>query len=190
MSRFRSSARRRLLTKPSSGTNVLAVHALNENIGTSSDFGFNAQLYTYIPDVTTVAPRVAHASPSPGEVLALRWDDLNTQWQSMTIRDKVEGERVIPLTPYVARMLGALPRSRTSDLAWALAGLGVASEMAQALVGREMSLHDFAGDMAGVALLVGPTWLAQFRRLVHLHLFHPPQRVHLDQVGRRRVAAE
>jgi hypothetical protein len=28
----------------------------------------------------------------------------------MTIRDKVEGERVIPLTPYVAHLLAALPR--------------------------------------------------------------------------------
>jgi integrase len=46
----------------------------------------------------------------PGEVLALRWDDLNTQWQTMTIRDKVEGERQIPLTPYVWCLLSALPR--------------------------------------------------------------------------------
>ena len=28
----------------------------------------------------------------------------------MTIRDKVEGERIIPLTPYVASLLAALPR--------------------------------------------------------------------------------
>jgi len=27
----------------------------------------------------------------PGEVLALRWADLNTQWMNVTIRDKVEG---------------------------------------------------------------------------------------------------
>lgn len=46
----------------------------------------------------------------PGEVLALRWDDLNVQWQGLTIRDKVEGERVIPLTPYVAHLLNSLPR--------------------------------------------------------------------------------
>jgi integrase len=46
----------------------------------------------------------------PGEVLTLRWDDLNTQWQSITIRDKVEGERQIPLTPYVWSLLAALPR--------------------------------------------------------------------------------
>ena len=46
----------------------------------------------------------------PGEVLALRWDDLNTQWRGLTIRDKVEGERVIPLTSYVWHLLAALPR--------------------------------------------------------------------------------
>lgn len=46
----------------------------------------------------------------PGEVLAMRWDDLNTQWRGLTIRDKTEGARVIPLTPYVHNLLAALPR--------------------------------------------------------------------------------
>jgi len=46
----------------------------------------------------------------PGEALTLRWQDVDTQWKSMTIRDKDEGDRVIPLTPYVARLLADLPR--------------------------------------------------------------------------------
>ena len=46
----------------------------------------------------------------PGEVLALRWDEINTKWRGLTIRDKVEGERVIPLTPYVSHLVHALPR--------------------------------------------------------------------------------
>ena len=46
----------------------------------------------------------------PGEVLALRWDDLNTQWRGLTIRDKVEGVRVIPATPYLLHLLAGLPR--------------------------------------------------------------------------------
>lgn len=46
----------------------------------------------------------------PGEVLGLRWDDINTKWHGLTIRDKVEGERVIPLTPYVSHLVHALPR--------------------------------------------------------------------------------
>ncbi len=46
----------------------------------------------------------------PGEVLALRWEDMNTQWKGLTIRDKVEGVRVIPMTPFVSNLLHALPR--------------------------------------------------------------------------------
>jgi len=46
----------------------------------------------------------------PGEVLALKWEDINNQWRGLTIRDKVEGERVIPLTPYVHSLIAALPR--------------------------------------------------------------------------------
>ncbi|PQA83200.1 preprotein translocase [Limnohabitans sp. TS-CS-82] len=46
----------------------------------------------------------------PNEVLALKWEDLNTQWKGIAIRDKVEGAREIPLTPYVERLLCALPR--------------------------------------------------------------------------------
>ena len=44
------------------------------------------------------------------ELVTLRWEDLDFQWQSLTIRDKVEGERTIPLTPYVASLLAVLPR--------------------------------------------------------------------------------
>ena len=54
----------------------------------------------------------------PGEVLAMRWEDINTQWRGLTIRDKVEGERVIPLTPYVWHLLAALPRRSE----WVFAG--------------------------------------------------------------------
>lgn len=44
------------------------------------------------------------------ELSALQWADVDFQWLSMTIRDKVEGERTIPLTPYVAHLLATLPR--------------------------------------------------------------------------------
>ena len=46
----------------------------------------------------------------PGEVLALRWEDVNTQWKGLQIRDKVEGTREIPATPYMLQLLAALPR--------------------------------------------------------------------------------
>ncbi len=46
----------------------------------------------------------------PGEIMDMRWDDINLQWRGLTIKDKVEGARVIPLTPYVSHLLHALPR--------------------------------------------------------------------------------
>jgi len=43
------------------------------------------------------------------ELAALRWNDVDFQWMTMTIKDKVEGIRMIPLTPYTAFLM-ALPR--------------------------------------------------------------------------------
>lgn len=62
------------------------------------------------PTVAAYMQTLLLTGARPGEVLAMRWDDLNTQWRGLTIRDKVEGERVIPLTPYVHNLLAALPR--------------------------------------------------------------------------------
>ncbi|MGL1833060.1 tyrosine-type recombinase/integrase [Rhodocyclaceae bacterium SMB388] len=44
------------------------------------------------------------------ELAGLRWKDVVFQWASLTIRDKVQGERTIPLTPFVASLLASLPR--------------------------------------------------------------------------------
>lgn len=44
------------------------------------------------------------------ELGTLTWDALDLRWNSLRIHDKVDGERTIPLTPYVAFLLGALPR--------------------------------------------------------------------------------
>ena len=48
------------------------------------------------------------AGPRREELAALKWSDVDFQWKSLTIHDKVEGERVIPLTPYVAALLNDL----------------------------------------------------------------------------------
>ena len=44
------------------------------------------------------------------ELASLEWKDIDFQWNRLTIRDKVEGMRTIPLTPYVSHLLGNLPR--------------------------------------------------------------------------------
>lgn len=62
------------------------------------------------PVVSAYLQTILLTGARPGEVLAMRWVDLNLQWRGLTIRDKMEGERTIPLTPYVAHLLAGLPR--------------------------------------------------------------------------------
>ena len=59
----------------------------------------------------------------PGELLALRWVDVNMAWRGLTIHDKVEGERVIPLTSYVHHLIAGLPKRGV----WVFAGAGDAA---------------------------------------------------------------
>ncbi len=44
------------------------------------------------------------------EMAGLTWANVDFQWQKLTIADKVESTRVIPLTPYMAHLLAGLPR--------------------------------------------------------------------------------
>jgi integrase len=44
------------------------------------------------------------------ELASLRWLDVDFQWKSIVIKDKIEGRRTIPLTPFVASLLESLPR--------------------------------------------------------------------------------
>lgn len=44
------------------------------------------------------------------EIAELTWNNVDFKWSSMTIRDKVEGERTIPLTPYLAYLFQSLPK--------------------------------------------------------------------------------
>ncbi|VTU20242.1 Site-specific recombinase XerD [Variovorax sp. SRS16] len=63
----------------------------------------NATVAAYLQTLLLIGSR-------RGELLELKWTDTDTKWNGMTIRDKVEGDRQIPLTPYVWSLLDALPR--------------------------------------------------------------------------------
>lgn len=60
---------------------------------------------------------------------------------------------------------GALPRSRAFEIALAFIGLGALSEFAQSAIGREMSFHDFFGDLSGVAAAYAPVAIERLRHL-------------------------
>ena len=86
--------------------------------GTKSDVLQREQLAAWFAAVQQIQNPVIAAclqmmlltGARPGEVLALRWDDINTQWKGISIRDKVEGTREIPATPYMLHLLATLPR--------------------------------------------------------------------------------
>ena len=86
--------------------------------GVKQDVLLREQLPAWFDTVQKISNPVAAAylqvllltGARSGEVLALRWEDVNTKWSGLTIRDKVEGERTIPLTPYVSHLLHSLPR--------------------------------------------------------------------------------
>jgi integrase len=81
-----------------------------------------------------------------GEILEVRWDEVNFRWKSLTIRDKVEGERTIPLTPYVANLLGQLPRRSQ----WVFSGFDRAGENAHKPISKPRSLHERACRIASI----------------------------------------
>ncbi|MGF6214070.1 tyrosine-type recombinase/integrase [Comamonas sp. 4034] len=86
--------------------------------GTKSDVLQREQLTAWFASVQQIPNQVIAAclqmmlltGARPGEVLSLRWEDVNTQWKGISIRDKAEGKREIPATPYVLHLLSTLPR--------------------------------------------------------------------------------
>ena len=83
---------------------------------------------------------------------------------------------------------GSLPRSRAFEIALTFVGLGALSEFGQSLVGREMSFHDFFGDLAGVAAAYAPVAI---ERLRHLERTQPHTTfAELRRTDRRRARPE
>lgn len=62
------------------------------------------------PIISTYLQTLLISGARREELASLRFCDVDFKWNSLTIRDKVDGQRIIPLTPYVANLLSALPR--------------------------------------------------------------------------------
>lgn len=88
------------------------------------------------------------------ELAGLRWDDVNFQWRGMTLKDKIEGQRTAPLTPYVSHLLAALPRrnewvfSSPTSASGRLAEPSIAHRQACAAAGLELTLHGLRRSFA------------------------------------------
>jgi integrase len=44
------------------------------------------------------------------ELAELKWEDVNFQWRGLSMKDKIEDIRAVPLTPYVAQLMYSLPK--------------------------------------------------------------------------------
>lgn len=82
----------------------------------------------------------------PGEVLALKWKEIDVKWKALTIKDKVEGERIIPLTPYVAHLLSSLPIVNE----WVFASPSSDEKLASKAMSIPHKQHEKACTVAGI----------------------------------------
>lgn len=76
------------------------------------------------------------------EMAGLKWCDLDFQWRKLTIADKVENTRTIPLTPYMAHMLAALPRINE----YVFASTGKAGRLSDPRASHQKALQTAAID--------------------------------------------
>lgn len=49
------------------------------------------------------------------EMAALRWEDIDFRWKRLTLADKVNDTRIIPLSPYLERIILGLTRAKKED---------------------------------------------------------------------------
>ena len=97
----RSKKTREKLGKPTAKTDSLQREQLAE--------WFKAVRADPNPVASAYLQTLLLTGPRREELAGLRWLDVDFQWKALRIRDKVEGVRTIPLTPYVAHMLSWLP---------------------------------------------------------------------------------
>ena len=90
------------------------------------------------------------------ELAELKWEDVNFQWRGMELKDKIEGRRAVPLTPYVSHLLAALPRrnewvfSSPDSASGRLTEPSIAHRQACAAAGLELTLHGLRRSFASL----------------------------------------
>lgn len=90
------------LGKPNAKTDALQKEQLSA--------WFTAVKQIWNPVISAYVQVLFLTGARPNELISIRWEDVDFKWNSMTINDKDEGLRVIPLTPYVTHLLSTLPR--------------------------------------------------------------------------------
>lgn len=117
---------------------------------------FNAVKQIQNPVISAYLQTLLLAGARREEVASLRWEDIDFQWNSMTIKDKVEDFRIIPLTPYVSHLLAMLPRRNQWVFSSPTAANGrltdpsIAHRKACAVAGLDLTLHGLRRSFASL----------------------------------------
>ena len=108
------------------------------------------------PAISAYVQAMLLTGARPNELVTVRWEDVDFQWNTLTIKDKMEGLRVIPLTPYVAHLLAALPRRNEFVFSSPTAASGhlveprIAHDKACAVAGVDVTLHGLRRSFASL----------------------------------------
>lgn len=90
------------------------------------------------------------------ELAQLKWADVNFQWRGLTLKDKIEDVRSVPLTPYVAHLLATLPKrnewvfSSPTSASGRLTEPSIAHRSACAAAGLQVTLHGLRRSFASL----------------------------------------
>ena len=117
---------------------------------------FNAIKQIQNPIIAAYLQTLLLTGARPNELITLKWEDIDFQWCNMTIRDKVEGLRVIPVPPYVSYLLGMLPRrnewvfSSLTSASGHLVEPRIAHDKACAIARLDVTLHGLRRSFASL----------------------------------------
>lgn len=90
------------------------------------------------------------------ELAALKWEQVNFQWNGLTLKDKIEDTRPVPLTPYVKTLLLELPRlnkwvfSSPTSASGHLTDPSIAHRKACEAAGLVLTLHGLRRSFASL----------------------------------------
>lgn len=117
---------------------------------------FNAVKQIHNPVISAYLQTLLLTGARREEIACLRWQDIDFQWNSLTINDKVEDFRIIPLTPYVSNLLASLPRrnqwvfSSLTSVSGHLKDPSIAHRKACAIAGLDLTLHGLRRSFASL----------------------------------------
>ncbi|MDE0361119.1 MAG: site-specific integrase [Rhodospirillaceae bacterium] len=132
-----------------------------------------------------------------GEILGLRWDDVDLESRELRLRDTKTGPRTVPLSPAAVKLLAGLPRYEGGP--WVIPGrkpgthlvrLGNAWRLLRKRAGlNDVRLHDLRHSFASSALALGESLPMIARLLGHRQIASTARYAHLARASVHEAAA-